>query len=355
MKTRSLFVLATIVVLVGGCGVTHDLVPVTYEGEAVTQSDLAAVVYLNTGQVAGHSASPYVFEDGVYVPKSKGYFPFDAEDQATFVESLKSELRRLGIVGSIVDAPADDTAKIVVDFVRTKHYGASEIHDHYNHHKYELKVGMLMAYRDREAIRDYEIVSSEGDSYREKWNTSPSEGKEKAAAKLLNLAINDIQQFIAGYGYDSDVQAAVEASSDYTEEERLAIEKGEIFVGMSEQALQESWGYPTFSGSFLGSGLFKHVCDPCGLVASKKGPWGVRSIYRYGDHTSDLKQMVFVENQMVVNYGDSWVTDSTDLYTDDAEWSCSWWEWPTCNKTRFDFSLLKPPPQVSYRQEMFAR
>lgn len=49
---------------------------------------------------------------------------------------------------------------------------------------------------DQEAVKRYEVLSSEGDSGWQKWNTNASDGKKKAATKLLNLVIADIQEFI---------------------------------------------------------------------------------------------------------------------------------------------------------------
>jgi len=97
-------------------------------------------------------------------------------------------MRRLGIVGSIADVETDDALKIVVNFVQTEHFP--------NFQEYKLTVGMLMKYRDQDAVKTYEVLSSEGDSGWEKWNTDASEGKEKAATKLMKLVIADIQEFI---------------------------------------------------------------------------------------------------------------------------------------------------------------
>ena len=109
---------------VSGCGPV-PLVPVTYEKEVVAQSDLTAFVELNTGRVSGYSSSTMIYAGGIFVPVSTGPVPelqFGAEDQAIFIQSLKDEMQRLGIVGSIADTAADDSLNMGVDFVQTEHF-----------------------------------------------------------------------------------------------------------------------------------------------------------------------------------------------------------------------------------------
>lgn len=190
MKLKSLPLLLSITVLLAGCGPTL-LVPVTYDKEVIAQSNLDAYVELNTGRVTGHSSSSLIYAGGVYVPVSTGPIPelqFGSEDQMVFVDSLKSEMQRLGIIDSVSDVATDNTLRIVLNFVQTEHYP--------NFQEYKLTVGMIMAYHSKETVKTYEVLSSEGDSGWEKWNTSASEGKEKAAVKLMDLVISDIQEFI---------------------------------------------------------------------------------------------------------------------------------------------------------------
>jgi hypothetical protein len=176
---------------VSGCGPV-PLVPVTYEKEVVAQSDLTAFVELNTGRVSGHSSSTMIYAGGIFVPVSTGPVPelqFGAEDQAIFIQSLKDEMQRLGIVGSIADTAADDSLNMVVDFVQTEHFP--------NFQEYKLTVSLLTTYRGEFRAHRYEVLSSEGDSGWTKWNTNAAMGKEKAATKLMDLLMADIQLFVA--------------------------------------------------------------------------------------------------------------------------------------------------------------
>lgn len=191
MKTVNLLILICLSAMACGCSVTAPLVPLTYDNEVVAKSDLAALIEFNTGRTTGHSSSTLVYANGIFVPVNSGPIPelqFGAEDQAVFVESLKSEMQRLGIVGSIVDTISDATLSITVNFVQTEHFS--------NHQQYKLTVSMLMSCGDLASASRYEVLSSEGDSTWEKWNTSASKGKEKAARKLMDLILPDIQQFI---------------------------------------------------------------------------------------------------------------------------------------------------------------
>lgn len=186
MKTLAL--LGPCIFLLSAC--TAPLVPVTYDQQVSVQSNLPAAVQLNTGIVAGHGSTTMVPAGGIFVPVSTGpnpEFQFAAEDQATFVESLKTELVRHGIFRAIEDVGSSEAFQIVVNFVHTEHYPSFQ--------EYKLTVSMLMAYRDMTAQHRYEVLSSEGDSTWEKWNTDASKGKKKAAVKLLNLLMADIQAF----------------------------------------------------------------------------------------------------------------------------------------------------------------
>ena len=125
------------------------------------------------------------------MPISSGPTPalqFGVEDQQVFVESLKSELVGSGIIRNIEVEKSQDDLNIMVNFVQTMHYP--------NVHEYVLVVEMICLYEDLVGSRMYQISSSEGDTFWEKMNTDASEGKEKAAIKLIDALIPDIQNFI---------------------------------------------------------------------------------------------------------------------------------------------------------------
>ena len=190
MTIKKPVALILVLAFVAGCGPV-PLVPVTYEKEAVVISDLAAYLELNTGTSVGHSSTMVVPSGGIFVPVSTGPTPhlqFGADDQATFVESLKSEMKRLGIVRELAGAASPETLSVGVNFVHTEHFPTYQ--------QYKLTVSLLVFLGEHVVTNRYEVLSSEGDSTWEKWNTNASKGKEKAATKLLDLILTDIQDFI---------------------------------------------------------------------------------------------------------------------------------------------------------------
>lgn len=184
------FCMLVVLAVLTGCG-SAPLLPITYEQPVVVQSDLDAYVELNTGRVSGHSSQSMIYAGGIFVPVSSGPVPelqFGAEDQATFIASLKAELLRLNIVRSIEEAESEQSASFVVNFVQTEHFPTYQ--------QYKLTVSLVAELGAKSFSNRYEVLSSEGDSTWEKWNTNASKGKLKAAQKLLDLLMIDIQTFV---------------------------------------------------------------------------------------------------------------------------------------------------------------
>lgn len=173
-----------------GCA-SAVLVPVEYPSVANVTSDIPFRVSLNTGKVGGYGTSTMVFTGGIFVPVNSGPAPelhFGAEDQKVFAESLRSEIRRLGILGMPSDRDSANNVDITIYFVQTEHYP--------QFHEYKLTVALVMEYRDIGSTHSYEVLSSEGDALWTKMNTNASQGKLKAATKLLERVISDIEAFV---------------------------------------------------------------------------------------------------------------------------------------------------------------
>lgn len=174
-------------------GCTAPLAPVTYEEPVLVSSTLPAYVKLNTGRVIGQSvATVTTNSDGAMVPvtlESTPELQFNETDQAVFVDSLKAELLRHGIVGSLASSMGEETLLITVDFVLTEHQ--------LEHQTYQLTTTMQLRYGEYSKELHYKVASNEGDSLLATVTTSSAEGKEKAADKLLTLLIPDIEAFIA--------------------------------------------------------------------------------------------------------------------------------------------------------------
>lgn len=183
-------------ILTTGCA-TPKLVPVTYTGAVKHKSDYSANVQLNTGKVTGYSSTTMIYAGGIFVPITSGPVPalqFGEEDQKIFLESLRSELQKHGIIASLSEQPSNEPVEILVNFVQTEHYP--------NFQEYRITALLQLRHRGKVANKKYNILSSEGDSIWTKMNTSAFQGKKKAAEKLLAAIMPDIEDFL--YRLSSD-------------------------------------------------------------------------------------------------------------------------------------------------------
>lgn len=153
--------IAILVVLVGslaGCG-SFPLLPVEYAAPASITSQIPFQLHLNTGRVGGYGTSTLVTAGGVFIPVRSGPQPalhFGVRDQEIFSDFLGSELVRLGILKAPVATESAEPLDIYA----------------------------------------YEVLSSEGDSVWTKMTTNASQGKQKAASKLLARMVPDIESFV---------------------------------------------------------------------------------------------------------------------------------------------------------------
>lgn len=186
MKKTVFLILA---LLLGGC--TAPLTKVTYESPVSVGQSFPVKVDLNSGAVTGYSTSSMIYAGGIFVPVSGGPAPqlhFGVEDQNVFIDSLKAELLRYKIAETIIENIEDSTLYLIVNFVQTEHFP--------NYQEYKITASLHMELGDRKADEVYYILSSEGDGWWEKMNTNASQGKMKAAQKLMNKIMVDVQKFI---------------------------------------------------------------------------------------------------------------------------------------------------------------
>lgn len=176
-----------------GCSTTAPLVPVTYEGKVAITTDQTATIKLDTGIVTGSTGSTLMFAGNhVFVPISTGPISslhFGEEDQLTFLRSLSSELTRIGIFnvlesGKEINVEPDQEIRII--FLQTHHDPSFQV--------YTLDVAFQIKGNVRSFANKYHIVSHT--SMKEKWFTNASQGKEKAAKKLMVALIKDINMYM---------------------------------------------------------------------------------------------------------------------------------------------------------------
>ena len=184
--------------LLSGCAATDlRVAPVTHDKPVTVTSSKTATIELLGGVVGGSSVInvvPMVAEGAVLaLPIASGPYPelhFGREDQKIFISSLGNELTRLGILRVIEPSPGGEADfKIRILFSQTHHFP--------NTQEYTLDVAMEMKGGARTYGNTYHILSSEGDSYWEKATTNAVQGKTKAARKLMNALIHDIEAGLA--------------------------------------------------------------------------------------------------------------------------------------------------------------
>lgn len=176
--------------LLGAC---TTLEPVTFDQPVAVQSELRAAVALVSGPVRGSRSSAVVPAGTILVPLAIGPMPhlqFNLDDQRTFVTSFRRELERLKVVAEAGDVASVTKADLGIQliFAQTQHNQES--------HTYVLDVVMEIVGGARPFLKQYRVVSSEGDSAWTRMNTNAAEGKAKAAHKLIQLLIPDVADYI---------------------------------------------------------------------------------------------------------------------------------------------------------------
>ena len=174
---------------------TAPLKPVTVEQPVTVTSQAKVALALQTGAVRGGTGTMIVPAGSLIIPVAVGSNPrlqFHEEDQRIFVTSLRSELVRLRVVGQALDVAEAKSADFGIQliFAQTQHNPSG--------HVYVLDVVMEIVGGEKPFLKQYRVVSSDGDSFWQRASTNASEGKAKAASKLMNLLIPDVAAYIAG-------------------------------------------------------------------------------------------------------------------------------------------------------------
>jgi hypothetical protein len=179
------------VLLISAC--TAPLKPVSFSEPVAVSSDLRVAVLLVSGAVRGARDTMLVPAGAILVPVATGPNPelqFNAQDQRTFVASFRSELERLKLVGTTTDATPGTRADLGIQLIF-----AQTLHNP-NGHVYVLDVVMEIVGGAKPFMKQYRVVSSEGDSWWQRMNTDASEGKAKAATKLMRELVRDVAAYI---------------------------------------------------------------------------------------------------------------------------------------------------------------
>jgi len=186
------FLIALLGLMLAGC--TAPLKPVSFDQPVAATSDLAATVVLISGAVRGSSGTALVPAGTVFVPLSTGPTPqlqFNPADQRVFVESFRAELQRLKLVREALPVSAGGSSELGIQliFAQTFHNPDG--------HLYMLDVVMEIAGGKRSFLKQYRVVSNEGDNWLQRMNANAQEGKAKAGKKLMQQLIPDVAAYIA--------------------------------------------------------------------------------------------------------------------------------------------------------------
>ena len=173
---RNIYLIATISLLLCACG-TPSIAPISYEERVTVQSVLPVHVRLNTTESAIYSATTINFAGQRAGPGNPGDNPvtaFDTNDQLIFVSSLKTELVRHGVFGSISESGGKGVVDLDFYFIETgpdAHTG-----------EHRLSVALAARYRGQVTYFAYDVSSPDG--------------KTEIAEELLNEVMGDVQAFV---------------------------------------------------------------------------------------------------------------------------------------------------------------
>lgn len=177
--------------LLTGCVTPIPFSTVSVGGMPTVQSTKSATVCARSGLVQAAQGTYLMPAGGTFIPMPTGpltALQFGESDQQELAEQLRAELRRLKVFASVTcGAAAPQDVNVTLVFLRTTH--------RQRHQEYELEVELSMRGGDRAVTKRYLVNSSDGASVLEKINTNAAEGRAKAARKLLEAAIPDLQAF----------------------------------------------------------------------------------------------------------------------------------------------------------------
>jgi hypothetical protein len=167
--------------------------PVTFDQPVAVKSELRAAVALVSGPVRGARGTSAVPAGTILVPLSIGPTPntqFNVGDQRAFVATFRQELERLKVVAEARDVAEVSSADLGIQLI----FAQTQYND--DAHTYVLDVAMEIVGGAKPFLKQYRVISSEGDSAWERLKTNATEGKAKAAARLLKQLIPDVAEYI---------------------------------------------------------------------------------------------------------------------------------------------------------------
>jgi hypothetical protein len=189
-KKRMKRLVLAFALLLGACNTPE---PVVFNQPVPVSSELRAAVALVSGPVRGGKGTSAVPPGTILVPLSIGPTPntqFNLGDQRAFVATFRHELERLKLVVEARDVAEVSKADLGIQLIFAQTQYNAEAHT------YVLDVAMEIVGGPKPFLKQYRVISSEGDSAWKRLNTNATEGKARAAARLLKQLIPDVAQYI---------------------------------------------------------------------------------------------------------------------------------------------------------------
>jgi hypothetical protein len=177
--------------LLGACTNTPE--PVVFDQPVAVKSELRAALALVSGPVRGAKGTAAIPPGTILVPLAIGPTPntqFNLGDQRVFMATFRHELERLGLVAEARDVAEVTSADVGIQLI----FAQTQYNE--DAHTYVLDVAMEIVGGAKPLLKQYRVISSEGDSTWTRLNTNATEGKAKAAARLLRLLIPDVAAYI---------------------------------------------------------------------------------------------------------------------------------------------------------------
>jgi hypothetical protein len=180
-----------LILFLGACTTTPE--PVVFDQPVTVKSELRAAVALVSGPVRGAKGTAAIPPGTILVPLAIGPTPntqFNVGDQRDFIATFRRELERLGLVAQAHDVAEVTSADLGIQLI----FAQTQYNE--DAHTYVLDVAMEIVGGAKPLLKQYRVISSEGDSTWTRLNTNATEGKAKAAARLLKLLIPDVAAYI---------------------------------------------------------------------------------------------------------------------------------------------------------------
>jgi hypothetical protein len=180
-----------LILFLGACTTTPA--PVLFDEPLAVKSELRAAVALVSGPVRGANGTAAIPPGTILVPLAIGPTPntqFNVGDQRAFIATFRQELERLGLVAEALDLAQATSADLGIQLI----FAQTQYNE--DAHTYVLDVAMEIVGGRKPLLKQYRVISSEGDSTWTRLNTNATEGKAKAAARLLKLLIPDVAAYI---------------------------------------------------------------------------------------------------------------------------------------------------------------